>query len=106
MDNVQQKLMNLLSMAARANKLMAGDFAVSKAIENNKIQLLLIACDTAEKSKKEYEKIALSAGVALKIIPIEKQLLGNNIGKTERAAIAICDRGFAKAITKILDDIS
>ena len=47
-------------------------------------------------------------GVQTCALPIYTELtkdeMANSIGKTDRAAIAICDEGFKKAILKILDN--
>lgn len=40
--------------------------------------------------------------VLLRYTELTKDEMANSIGKTDRAAIAICDEGFKKAILKIL----
>jgi ribosomal protein L7Ae-like RNA K-turn-binding protein len=101
-DKIQQKLVNLLSMAARAGKIASGEMAVSKAVERNEAVLILVAESSAEKTREIYNKIAGKHAVPLIFTTVDKELLGNSVGKSERAAIAICDSGFAAAINKIL----
>ncbi len=102
MDNNQKKLINILSMAACANKIISGDFAIDNAADKNMVKLIIIAADTAEKTRLEYNKIAMKYNIPVFHLSIEKEALGKCIGKNERAAAAVCDEGFAKAINKIL----
>ncbi|WP_196594370.1 L7Ae/L30e/S12e/Gadd45 family ribosomal protein [Pectinatus sottacetonis] len=102
MNNIQQKLFNILSMASCANKIISGDFAINKIVDKKNIKLLLIAENTAEKTCQEYKKLNLKYNVPVKKIPLGKDELGRCAGKTERAALAVCDEGFAKTINKIL----
>lgn len=102
MDDNHKKLINILSMAACANKIISGDFAISKAAEKNIVKLIIIAADTAEKTRFEYNKIAVKYNIPIFHLSIDKESLGKCIGKNERAAAAVCDEGFAKAINKIL----
>ena len=102
MDRIQQKIVNILSMAACANKVISGDFAIDKAVGSKLVRLILIAENTAEKTRADYEKIALANEIPVMVLGISKQVLGNCIGKNERAAAAVCDEGFAGAINKIL----
>ena len=39
----EQKIINLLSMAQRAGKVVSGDFAVNKAVKERKAKMLLVA---------------------------------------------------------------
>ena len=43
MNDTDKKIINLLSMAQKAGKLVSGEFAVEKYIQAHKTKLLLIA---------------------------------------------------------------
>ncbi|MDQ0203447.1 L7Ae/L30e/S12e/Gadd45 family ribosomal protein [Pectinatus haikarae] len=101
-DNMLQNLLNLLSMASRANKIISGDFAIGKAAAGGKVRLLLVAGDTAQNTSLEYKEIASKYSIPLIFLTTTKTDLGHCIGKNERAAVAVCDEGFMKAVTKIL----
>lgn len=103
--NKNQKLINILSIACRAGKIISGDFVIEKATERkNKIKLILIASDASDMTKAKYVKLADKTKILLKNTDLEKDSLAACIGKTDRAAVAVCDDGFCKAILKILAD--
>ncbi|MCR5175731.1 MAG: ribosomal L7Ae/L30e/S12e/Gadd45 family protein [Anaerovibrio sp.] len=97
------KILNLLSMAQRANKVVSGDFAVVKAADGGKARLILVADDAAEETKKKYQRMAENAGIKLYYLT-DKEELGHCIGKEFRAVAAILDKGFADALTKLFED--
>ncbi len=101
-NNIEQKIMNLLSMAQRANKLVSGEFAVEKAVPTGKIKLLLVASDTSEAGKKQYNDMALSYNVPLYFV-LTKDELGQCIGKAHRAVAGVLDNGFSKALKELLN---
>ena len=99
--NNKVKLINIVSIACRAGKVMSGEFVIEKALSSkNNIKLILLANDVADATKAKYEKMAKNSKVLLRYTELTK----DSIGKTDRAAIAICDEGFKKAILKILDN--
>ena len=57
------KILNLLSMAQRANKVVSGDFAVTKAVQGRKALLMIVAEDASEETKKNYQRMADDAEI-------------------------------------------
>lgn len=102
MNNNDQKMMNLLSMAQRANKLLSGEFAVEKTVPTGKVKLLLVAADASEASKKQYTDMAAAYDVPLYTV-LTKDELGQCIGKAHRAVAAVLDKGFSNALKKLLE---
>lgn len=98
----EQRLLNLLGMAAKANKIISGDFAINKAVAGGNVKLLMLADDIAQSTGLTYKKIAETTDIRILSTPVAKFDLGYAVGKSERAAIAVCDEGFAKAFCKIL----
>ena len=95
----EQKIFNLLSMAQRAGRIASGDFAVTKAVQGNKVHLLLVAGDASAETRQRYEQMA--ARGKIKIVYLwDREQLGHCIGKDFRAAAAVLDAGFANAIAK------
>lgn len=87
-------------MAARAGKVVSGDFALRKAMEAKEAVLLLIAADVAVNTAKDYKILADRYKIPYFVLSDTKDALGQCIGKGERAAVAVCDSGFAVAIEK------
>ena len=96
----EEKILNLLSMAQRANKVASGDFAVTKAVQGHKARIMLLAADAAEETRKRYEHLAEESNIKLYYLP-DREMLGHCIGKEFRAVAVILDNGFAKALTKL-----
>ena len=104
-NNKNIKLQNLLSIACKAGKIMSGEFVIEKALSGrNNIKLLLLAVDVSEATQAKYEKMAAAAKVMLRKTTLTKDELAGCIGKTDRAAAAVCDDGFRQAVLKILDN--
>ena len=98
----EQKIMNLLSMAQRANKIASGEFAAAKALQEGKARLLLVAEDAAPETKKNYAELAAKYRVPVYYL-LTRDLLGSCLGKGFRAAAAVLDPGFGKAMGKWID---
>ncbi|MCE5285110.1 MAG: ribosomal L7Ae/L30e/S12e/Gadd45 family protein [Pelosinus sp.] len=97
------KIISLLGLAQKAGKLSSGEVAVEKAVKTGKAKLLLIAADSSEATKKGYKDMAAYYQVPL-YETLSKQELGECIGKVQRAAVAVVDAGFSKALIRLLSD--
>ena len=96
------KVTNLLSMAARARRIVSGAFAVEEAAKKGQAVLLLIAEDTEPASQKKYEELARKYQIPHMRF-LTKETLGACLGKPERAAAALLDAGFAKRLQALLE---
>lgn len=102
--NKSQKLISALGLARKAGKLASGDTALKFAVKSGKVNLILMAEDVSDNSKKELINLAKLYNIALSV-SLTKQELGRAIGKAERAAVAVVDKNFATMIKKQLDII-
>lgn len=100
---IEQKIMNLLSMAQRANQVVSGEFAAQKALQEGHAKLLILAEDIAEETKKSYIALAEKYRVPFHYL-LTREQLGQCIGKNFRAAAVLLDSGFSKAIEKWLKE--
>ena len=96
-----ERLLSLLGLAQKAGKIVSGEMAVEKAIRNRTARLLLVAADASESTKKNYQDISAYYSTPIFIL-LSKHQFGMSIGKVNRAALAVIDIGFSKAILKIL----
>lgn len=94
----RDKLLSMLGLAAKAGKLKSGEFSVDKAIKEGKAKLVIVAADASDNAKKSY-----SDSCNYYHVPYmehgTKEELGHYIGKGFRAAVAVTDDGFAKALS-------
>lgn len=89
-------VLSLLGLASRARKITCGDILL-KDIRNNQVSLVFIAEDASDNTKKKYSDkcqfYKVDCIIAGKIDDLSKA-----IGKTNRVAVGIKDRGFANKI--------
>ena len=97
------RALNMLGLAARARKLVSGEFSTEKAVKTGKAVLVLVAEDASENTKKLFtDKCAFYE------VPVQsygtKEDLGRALGKDLRSSVGVCDAGLAEAIIKRLEE--
>lgn len=97
-----KRICGLLGLATRAGKIVFGTEACIQAIEKNKIKLVIIATDAAERTKMNFKNICTD-----KNIPIEECLkteeMSKAIGKNNKVVVGIKDINFSNEIIKIIN---
>jgi len=101
MDGIDRKTASLLSLSQAAGKLVSGETAVEKALQADKVKLVIVSIDASDRTKKKFINKSFYYKVACHVC-FGKDELSNCIGKNNRAIIAITDEGFAKALEKIV----
>ncbi|OEF98645.1 L7Ae/L30e/S12e/Gadd45 family ribosomal protein [Desulfuribacillus alkaliarsenatis] len=96
-------MLNFLGLANRARKVISGEETVIKRIQRNGVELLIIAEDTSEQTKKMFIDKCSYYNVKYKVL-FSKACLGNAIGKSPRSACAITDKGFAKKLLSMIEE--
>lgn len=102
MANEMSKALSMLSLAAKAGKLVSGGFMTEKAIQEGLAQLVIIAGDASENTKKKFTNKCKYYKVRC-VILADSAILGKQIGKQERTTVAVTDDGLAKQILVKLD---
>jgi ribosomal protein L7Ae-like RNA K-turn-binding protein len=93
----KQKVANWLGLALRAGSAVTGDLACLAEIRKGRARLALLAVDAGSNTKKKYRDKCAFYRVPL-VEALSKEELGRALGKHDRAAVVITDRGFAKNI--------
>lgn len=97
-----KKVCGLLGLAMRAGKIEFGTEACMQAIEKNKIKLIIIATDTAERTKMNFNNICSRKKIhIIEYLNIEE--ISKAIGKVNKAIVGIKDLNFANEIIKIIN---
>mgnify|MGYP000845017312 FL=1 len=99
------RIMNLLSMAARARRIVSGAFAVEEALRKKSGAYLLIAEDASEETREKFSHMAARMSVPTAEL-LTMQQLGRCLGKEYRAVAVLIDRGFADRLATYLHEIS
>jgi len=101
---INDKVLAMLSMAAKAGKISSGAFMVEKAIKSGMAFLVIIAGDASDNTKHKFNEAS-----AYYEIPVyeysDSQSLGHYVGKEFRMVLAVTDEGFAKSIASKIDNI-
>lgn len=90
-----------LGLMQKAGKTLSGNLQLADGLKKGNGVLLLIAEDASDRTKEEYRRAAENRHIPCRIAG-EKGRLGRALGKGERSAVLITDRGFAKALEKKL----
>lgn len=98
----QKKVLGTLGLAMKAGSVVSGEFMTEKSIRDGKARLVIVAEDASANTKKNF-----SDSCHYYCVPYvefgNKDVLGNAVGKTFRASMAVTDKGFATSIGKNLN---
>lgn len=97
-----RQILGMLGLAAKAGKIVSGEYSVEKALKEGRAYLVIIAGDASENTKKHFRDMCSFRNVPIRILG-NKEELGNCIGKGFRANAALTDPGFAESILKKTD---
>lgn len=95
-----QKLLNLLGLAMRANKVVTGEDFCVEGIRNGQVKYLFLANDAGINTTKKITDKANFYNVPVNMV-FNTNELSTSIGKNNRKVIGITDIGFAKKIKEI-----
>ena len=101
MNDVNKKVMGLLSMAAKAGKVASGGFMTEKALQTGEACLVIIAGDASANTREKFTNKSHYYDVPVKVCGTG-ETRGRQIGKESRMTLAILDKGFADGIIKAL----
>nr|WP_106784273.1 YlxQ family RNA-binding protein [Lysinibacillus timonensis] len=100
---INEKLFQLVGLAARARKIVSGEELVVKSIQNGNAKLILLASDASHNSTKKIQDKCSFYNVEYHVIG-DRYQLGHATGKEARVALAITDSGFAKKMSSLLNE--
>ena len=100
---IQNKVLSLLGLATRSRNVASGEFMTENAVKSGKAYLVIVACDASDNTKKEFSNMCKYYHVPVCCFGTKAEL-GHAMGKEMRASLAITDPGFAKSLTKLLNE--
>ena len=92
----------MISLATKAGKTASGEFATEKEVKSGYAELVIVATDASENTKKKFRNMCEFYEVPMFVYG-DKETLGHAMGKEFRASLAITDFGFAKGIMKHIE---
>lgn len=97
----EEKILSMLGLAKRANKVSTGEFICKKAIKAGQAKIAVIACDASDNKKKSIKNSCDFYEVRyIECADMEK--LGKFTGGGERAVVTVNDENLSNAITKYI----
>ena len=97
--NNKERIITLLQFARKANKLVHGFDSCCRMLQMRKLDLLLLASDTADNTKKKIDSMIKEYDAKTPLIVISNQEeLGRLLNLPATALLGIKDKGFANKI--------
>ncbi|MBF7018853.1 ribosomal L7Ae/L30e/S12e/Gadd45 family protein [Staphylococcus sp. 18_1_E_LY] len=100
---MKEKIVNFLGLAMRAGKVKTGESVIINEIKKHRIQLVIIAEDASENTKKVIQNKCESYHISFRIFGTRSEL-GQALGKAERVNVGITDQGFAKKLLSMIEE--
>ena len=97
-----ERIFGLLGLAAKAGKIVSGEFMTEKSLKEGRACLVLVAEDASQNTKKHFRDMSDYRSVPIRLFGTKEQL-GRCIGKEFRASLALTDSGFANSLLKKMD---
>lgn len=97
---IDNKILGLMGLAARARKVCFGADSVALQIKKKKVYLIIVAKDASDRTKDKFRNISYKYEIPI-IIEGEIEILSKAIGKSNKAIIGIEDSHLASEIQKI-----
>ncbi len=98
------RVFSLLGLARKAGKIASGEFAVENEVKSGKAELVIVAEDASDNTKKKFRNSCRFYEVPF-VCAGAKDELGHAIGKEYRAVVAVLDAGFAKSVSAKLTNM-
>ena len=99
----EKKIYSLLGLATRSRNIVSGEFMTEKAIKSGTAHLVIVSEEASENTKKMFFNMRDFYQVPIFVFG-KKEDLGHSMGKALRASVAVTDSGFAKSLTKLLNE--
>ena len=93
------KVLSLMGLAAKAGRVVSGEFSTEKAVKAGRASLVIVSEAASDNTKKMFRNMCTYYEVPLYFYG-GKEELGHAIGKEFRTSLALLDDGFAKAVEK------
>lgn len=99
---MNDKALNMLGMARRADKISLGHDASVSAIKDGKARLCILSSDASERLKDEMSTLCESRKTVHTVFDRTMDELGAALGYKTTAVLTVNDRGFAERLTQLI----
>ncbi len=95
----KKKLFGLIGLAAKARKVVSGEFSTEKSIKSGKSCLVIISEEASDNTKKMFTNMCTHYKVPICLFGTKEEL-GHAMGQQLRASLSVEDAGFAKSMAE------
>jgi ribosomal protein L7Ae-like RNA K-turn-binding protein len=99
---ISQRILSLMGITKKANKLVSGQDVVERQIKANKIYLVILSKDATYNTKKKFNSMCVKNNIPI-IFWGKSEELSKAIGKESSKVFGIIDEGFARELRKQID---
>ena len=100
MEN-RKKLFGLIGLAARARKVVSGEFSTEKSVKSGKSHLVIVSEEASDNTKKMFINMCAYYKVPIVLFGTKDEL-GHAMGKEFRASLSVEDAGVAKSMAALM----
>lgn len=102
---MNERLMGLIGLAMKANKLAVGDGRATDRIRSGNAFLVLVSNDASDNTIKKYTNMCEFRELELLKLDIDRFEFGQSIGRNFAVTAAVCDKGFANSMIKLAERV-
>lgn len=100
---INKKVLGLLGICKKANKLISGTDACIEGIKKKNIKLVILSEEASDKTIKNFRFVCEQYDVPIHIIGVNIETMSKSIGKNNRAVIGIEEENIASQIQKLIN---
>ncbi|MEZ3421460.1 MAG: ribosomal L7Ae/L30e/S12e/Gadd45 family protein [Eubacterium sp.] len=101
----KNKALSMLGLARRAGKLSMGHDTALSAVMEKKAELLIFACDTSDRLRREFQTAMDKRGIDIPVIAADITISEIHYSCGYKAGvIAVNDKNFSTKISSLLED--
>ena len=101
---MQDRVFQILSIAAKAGKAASGSYTVERAVKQGRAYLVIVSADSSAGTRKHFSDMCAYRDVPV-FVHGDARGLGKCIGKEERSSVVILDKGFADKLISVLKEV-
>ena len=94
---MRNRALSMIGIAAKAGKVLSGEFSTEKAVKTMKAYLVIVAEDASDNTKKMFSNMTEYYETPIVFFGTKEEL-GKYVGKEFRASLAITDENLANAV--------
>lgn len=97
------RVWGMLSISKKAGKLVSGEGRVQDAVRGDSAYAIIVSADASQNTQKKFLNMGNFRDLPV-ILMSDRYSLGKAIGSKIAVVLAVCDKGLADNIIKILTD--